>query len=73
MTLDSISRLCKEHWSSWWLAPVTIIKLYRVWTHGVILSPDRSQGKSPSRLRLDQVQKLGPPATPHHSALPERE
>ena len=39
-------------------------------------SPDRSQGKSPSRLGLDQVQRLGPPATPHdiiHSALSERE
>ncbi|QCD98724.1 hypothetical protein DEO72_LG7g1 [Vigna unguiculata] len=40
------------------------------------LSPNHSQGKSPSRLRLDQVQRLGPPATPHdiiHSALSERE
>ena len=40
------------------------------------LSPDRSQGKSPSRLGLYQVQGLGPPATPHdiiHSTLSERE
>jgi len=40
------------------------------------LSPDRSQDKSPSRLRFDQVQKLRPPATPHdiiHYALPKRE
>jgi len=39
-------------------------------------SPDRSQGKSPSRLGLDQVQRLGPTATPHdiiHSTLSERE
>jgi len=39
-------------------------------------SPDCSQGKSPSRLRLDQVQRQGPPATPHdiiHSALSELE
>ncbi|QCE07571.1 hypothetical protein DEO72_LG9g2591 [Vigna unguiculata] len=39
-------------------------------------SPDRSQGKSPSHLGLDQVQRLRPPATPHdiiHSALFERE
>jgi len=39
-------------------------------------SPDRSQGKSPSRLRLDQVQRRGPPATPHdiiNSALSELE
>ncbi|QCE05181.1 hypothetical protein DEO72_LG9g182 [Vigna unguiculata] len=39
-------------------------------------SPDRSQGKSPSRLGLDQVQRLGPPTTPHdiiHYALSERE
>jgi len=40
------------------------------------LSPDHSQGKSLSHIRLDQVQRLGPPATPHdiiHSALSERE
>ncbi|QCE03397.1 hypothetical protein DEO72_LG8g1421 [Vigna unguiculata] len=39
-------------------------------------SPDRFQGKSSSRLRLDQVQRRGPPATPHdiiHSALSELE
>jgi len=39
-------------------------------------SPDRSQGKSPPRLRLDQVRRRGPPATPHdiiHSTLSELE
>jgi len=39
-------------------------------------SPDRSQGKSPSRLGLDQVQRRGPPTTPHdiiHSTLSELE
>jgi len=39
-------------------------------------SPDRSQGKSPPRLRLDRVRRRGPPATPHdiiHSTLPELE
>jgi len=74
ITLDSISGLCKRHWISWWRAPVTVPKLCRVGHKE--LSPDRSQGKSHSRLRLDQVQKLGPPVTPHdiiHSALPERE
>ncbi|QCE03971.1 hypothetical protein DEO72_LG8g2003 [Vigna unguiculata] len=74
ITLDSISGLCKRHWISGWLAPVTVPKHYRVGHKE--LSPDRSQGKSPSRLRLDQVQRLGPPATPHdiiHYALSERE
>jgi len=40
------------------------------------LSPNHSQGKSPSCLGPDQVQGLGLPATPHniiHSALSERE
>jgi len=40
------------------------------------LSPNHSQGKAPSFLRLDQVQILGPPTTPHdiiHYALAERE
>jgi len=40
------------------------------------LSPNHSQGKSTSRLRPDQVQRLGPPTTPHdiiHYALSERE
>ena len=74
ITLDSISGLCKQHWISWWRAPVTVPKLCRV--GHIELSSDRSQGKSPARLRLDRVQRLGPPATPHdiiHSALPERE
>ena len=30
------------------------------------LSPNQSPGKPPSRLELDQVHRLGPPATPHH-------
>ena len=39
MTLDSISGLCKRHRMSWWLAPVTVPKLCRVWTHGVFTRP----------------------------------
>jgi len=37
--LDLISGLCKRHWSSWWLAPVKVPKLYRVWAQGVITQP----------------------------------
>jgi len=43
-------------------------KLYRVWPieFGLKrLSSNHSQGKLPSRLRLDQVQRLGPPTTLH--------
>ena len=39
ITLDSISGLCKRHWISGWLAPVTVPKLCRVGHKE--LSPDR--------------------------------
>jgi len=66
--------LYKWHWTSWWLAPMCGSQTLQSGLKG--LSPNHSQGKSPSRLRPDQVQGLGPPATPHdiiHYALSERE
>ena len=39
ITLDSILGLCKRHRISWWHAPMTVPKLCRVWTQGVITQP----------------------------------
>jgi len=39
ITLDSIFELCKRHRISWWLAPVKVPKLCKVWAQGVITQP----------------------------------